>query len=155
MARPKKELTIQQMQQQPVVKKQNFELHPTTLKHIFALDINDDGNFREVAVVKKWQNGSVTYIDVALLDNIDKGRIKGLVMSTHADKYELWDLMYQNRLSNGVNALEYFNQLVKHKMAPGSNTSMLAGSLSSVRADTSSKMIGADFSDPSSGTLGG
>ena len=151
MARPPKIVT--QSQSSAVTKAQSFELLPTTLKHIFLLDIQDNGQLREVAVMKKWENGSVSYIDVGLLDNIDRGRMKDIVTGMHKDNYELYELMFQKKLSNGINALEYFNQLTKHKLTPGSNTSALGGSLSGVRAEKSSNMVGAEFTDPTSGVL--
>ena len=128
-------------------------LHPTALHHIFLVDINDDGQVREVAIVKKWGNGSIAYIDVGLLDEIDRRRMATLCRSFHADKYELFDIMYLQRLSNGLNALEYFSQLTKTKLAPGSNVSAHTGSLAALRPDNRNNMVGAEFSDPQSASL--
>jgi hypothetical protein len=50
---------------------------------------------------------------------IDKQRLRNIVMNRNAGLYELWDLMSQITLGNGVNALLYFNQLVKVRTAGG------------------------------------
>lgn len=125
-------------------------LRKTNLNHIYLLDINDDGRFREVAVSKMERDAtgsiqSILYIDIALLDNVDKGRLKGIVMGQHADKYELWDLMSQQSLSNGKNALDYFHQVTRSVQGIGAVNTSLGGGLSGVKAE-SSAVIGADFS---------
>ena len=132
-------------------------LRPTSLNHVFFFDIEGDGRLREVAVVKaaKAHDGtvqSVYYVDIALLDNVDKGRLKGLVTGQHADKYELWDLMSQQQLNNGKNALDYFHQLVRTVHGPGATNTSLGGGLAGVRAE-SSAMVGAEFTDPTGATL--
>jgi hypothetical protein len=50
---------------------------------------------------------------------IDKQRMRNIVMNRNASMYELWDLMSQITLGNGINALLYFNQLVKVRTASG------------------------------------
>lgn len=132
-------------------------LKPTTLNHIFYLDVEGDGKLREVAVTKmvKNQDGAIQelrYIDIALLDQVDKGRLKALVTNVHANKYELWDLMSQNQLNNGKNALDYFHQLTRIVRGPGAVNTALGGGLAGVRAE-SSQVIGAEFSPPDSGVL--
>jgi len=132
-------------------------LRPTKLHHVFHFDIAGDNKFREVAVVKmaKTADGtiqSVYYIDVGLCDQVDKGRMKTIVTSVHADKYELWDLLSQTTLNNGKNALDYFHQLVKVVHGPGAVTSSPASSLSLVRAE-SGNMVGSEFTDPASGAV--
>ena len=132
-------------------------LRPTGMNHIFYFDVENDGRLREVAVVKaaKASDGSVQsvyYVDIALLDNVDKGRLKALVTGQHADKYELWDLMSQQQLNNGKNALDYFHQLVKTVHGPGATNTALGGGLMGVKAESSS-MIGAEFTDPKGATL--
>lgn len=145
MAPPKKKVSIAD------------RLHKTNLNHIFNFDINGDGVSREVAVVKLEKNreggvSAIYYIDVALLDNIDKGRLKSIITGRHADKYELWDLLSQSTLSNGKNALDYFHQLTKTVRGEGSVNTSLGGGLGTVRAE-SNDIIGAEFSDPASASL--
>lgn len=132
-------------------------LKPTRLNHIFNFDINDDGRYREIALIKmaKGIDGTVAaihYIDIALLDNVDKGRIKAIITNVHANKYELWDLMSQNTLNNGKNALDYFHQLVKVVNGPGAINTSMGGGLAGVQVEKS-QMVGSEFSDPSSGAL--
>lgn len=132
--------------------RKEITLHPTALRHVFYMDVNDDGQLREVFVVKKWEDGSVSYIDVASLDTIDKGRIKKVVLGQHADKYAGWELLDMERLSNGLNGLDYFHQVTKLKRMPGSINTVFGGGLANVRPE-SSKMIGTDFTDPAGGTM--
>lgn len=132
-------------------------LKTTTLHHIYYFDVQGDGRLREVAVVKmdKNQDGtvrSVYYIDIALLDNVDKGRLKSIVTNMHANKYELWDLLAQNTLSNGKNALDYFHQLTRVEHGPGAVNTGFAGGLAGVRAE-SGQVVGSEFSDPASASL--
>lgn len=134
-------------------------LRPTSMNHIFFFDVEGDGRLREVAVVKaaKTQTGSVQsvyYIDIALLDNVDKGRLKGLVTGQHADKYELWDLMAQGTLNNGKNALDYFHQLVRTVHGPGATNTSLGGGLSGVKIE-SNVMVGSEFGDTAGASLEG
>lgn len=140
-------------------KQQGLEtrLRPTGMRHIFQFDVEGNGRLREVAVVKfaKSADGvvqSVYYIDVMLLDNVDKGRLKALVTSTHSDKYELWDLMSQNSLNNGKNALDYFHQLVKTVHGPGAVNTSMGGGLAGVKLEGST-MVGAEFGDPAGASL--
>jgi hypothetical protein len=132
-------------------------LRPTSMNHIFFFDTENDGRLREVAVVKaaRTPDGSVQsvyYIDIALLDNVDKGRLKGLVTGQHADKYELWDLMSQSTLNNGKNALDYFHQLVKTVHGPGATNTSLGGGLAGVKVEGTT-MVGAEFGDPAGASL--
>jgi hypothetical protein len=132
-------------------------LTPTSMNHIFNFDQLGDGRLREVAVVKVDKNKdgtirSVYYIDVALLDNIDKGRLKSIVTNRHSDKYELWDLLSQSTLSNGKNALDYFHQLTKVEHGVGAVNTGFGGGLAGVQAQNES-IVGSEFSDPTSASL--
>ena len=86
---------------------------PGQYPHIEWLDLNGDGVFHECAIVKRDANGNIYYIELAKLDDVDRTRIGKIVMNPRARAFELWDLMSQITLNNGVNALEYFHQLVK------------------------------------------
>jgi len=136
----------------PPVKR--FVKHATRFPHIFMLDVADNGQLREVAVVKEDEGGSIYYIDIVSLDNFDKGRIKTLVTSQHATMYPLWDLMSQQTLSNGKNALDYFHQLVRVKQGAQHANNVFGGGLSSVRAEGSG-LIGQEFTNPNSGVAVG
>jgi hypothetical protein len=125
----------------------SIELRPTSLPHIFLCDVDDSGLLKEIMLVKKFKDGSLYYIEIDTLHQIDKGRIKKIVSSTHADKYEAWELLSQSRLSNGMNALDFFHSNnVKVKRPKGARAS--TGSLESVAAYGTDKMIGDDFVNP-------
>lgn len=124
-------------------------LKVSNLNHVYFLDIQGDGRLREVAVVKmvKDHTGAIQtiyYIDIQLLDMVDKGRLKSIITSTHADKYELWDLLSQQTLNNGKNALDYFHQLTRSLNGPGAINTSLGGGLSAVRPE-SNTLIGSEF----------
>jgi hypothetical protein len=106
--------------------------------------------------VKRWDDGSVSYIDVALLDNIDKGRIKYVIDGVHSDKYPLFELLSQARLSNGLNALDYFHPVVKIKRAPGHINTSGGGGLGSIKVGSGvGALIGQEFSDPTKAETAG
>lgn len=85
-----------------------IEKHETGMRHVYFIDWADTGILREMAVLKEFDDGTIHAVDVALLHPIDKARLKKIITSVHADKYELWELMSQSRLPNGLNALDYF-----------------------------------------------
>lgn len=126
--------------------------HPTPFKHVFLVDVADNGQLREVAIVKEHANGSLSYVDIALLDMTDKGRLKKLISGQHADKYQLWELMDQETLSNGKNALDYFHQMVKTKAAPGHVNTNMGGGLADVPM-ASNRVVGSNFTDTSGGSM--
>lgn len=115
--------------------------------HVRFEDVNDNGLLREVAIVKDWGNGSFSYIDIALLDRIDKGRLKTALMSLHADKDELYEILSRTRFSNGINGLDYFHPLVKLKGSKGMINTIQGGGLAGARPE-SNKLIGSEFSNP-------
>jgi hypothetical protein len=132
--------------------KDKIELTQTSLHHIFLCDVDDSGLLKEIMLVKKFKDGSIYYIEIDPLHNIDKGRIKKIVTSQHADKYEGWELLSQTRLSNGMNALDFFHSNnVKVKRPRGAKSS--SGSLETVQAYGTDKMVGSDFVNPAEANL--
>lgn len=129
-----------------------IEKRKTQLNHVFLIDWNDDGILREIAVVMETEDGSIFGIEVDKLHPIDKSRLKKVITSIHADKYPLWELLSQGRLSNGLNALDFFhNNYVKTKRPRGA---AIGGSLASIQLDLDDgKQIGADFADPRGGIV--
>lgn len=88
------------------------------LPHIFWIDLKSDGVYTECAVMKKDQFDNVYYFPLTALDNIDKRRLQRILTNRNATHFELWDLMSNITLNNGVNALTYFHQLVQ-VLTPG------------------------------------
>lgn len=132
--------------------KETIELTATSLPHIFLCDIDDSGLLKEIMVVKKFKDGSIYYVEIDPLHNIDKGRIKKIVSSQHADKYECWELLSQARLSNGMNALDFFHSNnVKVKRPRGARAA--SGGLEQIASYGTDKLIGSDFSNPSEAHL--
>ncbi len=124
----------------------------TDLPHIFRMDVDDSGLLQEVAVVKEDGDGTIYYIPIAPLHQIDKQRLKKIVTNIHADKYSLWELLSQATLSNGMNALDFFHyNCVKVKRPKGALASR--ETLGNVTGNISDKVIGSDFANPAEAML--
>jgi len=92
------------------------QTHP----HIAWADLHANGVLIEIAVVSLDQNnGDLYFIPVAGLDRVDHERLLRIITKRDAHKYPLWDLMSNSTLKNGINALEYFHQLVKVRSVSG------------------------------------
>ena len=81
--------------------------------HIEWFELSGDGIMHECAVMRRTPDGNVLYFKTNDLDDIDKRRLAGILSDRNANSFELWDLMAQKTLGNGMNALTYFNQLVR------------------------------------------
>lgn len=81
--------------------------------HVEWFELNADGILHECAVMRRTPDGNVLYFKTNDLDDIDKRRLAGILSDRNANNFELWDLMAQKTLGNGMNALTYFNQLVR------------------------------------------
>lgn len=103
--------------------RQKFPYHfewSKTHPHIAWIDVHNNGVAEEVAVLGIDQrNGDVYLIPITTLDSIDRNRLLNIIGKRDAAKYQLWDLMSTTVLKNGLNALEYFNQLVKVRTLSG------------------------------------
>lgn len=84
------------------------------LPHVHRIDLYNQGVDYEVIVMKIDKiGGDIHYIRTDYLDDTDRKRIIQILNKRDARMYEAWDLFSQVTLKNGVNALEYFHQLVK------------------------------------------
>lgn len=86
---------------------------PGNLPHIKWIDLKNDGVLIECAVMKEDSFGNIYFIQVNQLDSIDRRRLARILQNRNAQNFELWDLMSNITLNNGINALTYFHQLVK------------------------------------------
>lgn len=85
----------------------------TNVPHVEWMELHGDGLMHECAIMKRDAHGNVHFIEISKLDRIDKSRISRILSSRNANQMELWNLMSDVTLNNGVNALEYFHQLVR------------------------------------------
>lgn len=83
------------------------------LPHVQWVDLNDNGTLVEVAVVKRDELGNMYFFELNKLDAIDRQRLFNIITKRHSPQFELWDLLSQHTLGNGMNSLDYFHQLVK------------------------------------------
>lgn len=128
-----------------------IEKRETNLKHVYLIDWHDDGLMKEIAVVMEAGDGTLYGIEIDHLHQIDKARLKKFLVSVHADKYPLWELLSQGKLNNGMNALDFFHMnYVKVKRPRGA---ILGGGLATVEVYGTDKMIGSDFADPRGGVV--
>lgn len=134
------------MAEQKSVTHAKIEKIPTQFNHVFMIDWNDDGLMKEIAVVMETPDGTIYGIEVDKLHPIDLARLKKFIVSVHADKYPLWELLASGKIPNGVNPLDFFHMnYVKVKRPRGA---IMGGALASVEVYGSDEMIGSGFSDP-------
>ena len=95
------------------------EIRQGSHPHIGWIDIRRNGIFVECAIMKRDRLGNVYYFPIKWLDEIDKVRLYNIITNRNARSFELWDLMSQITLNNGVNALVYFHQLVRQMTPSG------------------------------------
>lgn len=88
-------------------------------QHVQYLDLYGNGIFTEVVVVKEEVNGDKYFLQTNLLDIIDLERLRNILDKRDSAAYPMWDLMANTMLRNGMNALEYFHQLVRVKTKAG------------------------------------
>jgi hypothetical protein len=89
-------------------------------RHYVSMDLYGNGVAHDVLIVNEDKNnGDVYFIKVEDLDQIDRARVSNILSKRNADTMPLWDVMSQVTLKNGVNALEYFHQLVKVRTKSG------------------------------------
>lgn len=81
--------------------------------HVEWIELHADGILHECVVLKRDNMGNVLYVPINHLDQTDQRRLAVLLSNRNAQQFELWDLMAQTTLGNGMNALAYFHQLVK------------------------------------------
>lgn len=81
--------------------------------HIYWIDLQNNGVAVECAVIKKDNTNNIYFIQLNKLDEVDLQRMLNIVTNRNAKNFELWDLMSQVTLGNGVRALNYFHQLVE------------------------------------------
>lgn len=87
--------------------------------HVEWIDLHNNGQLHEVAIVKRDQIGNIYFIALRELDIVDKRRMAGILSNRNAASVELYELLMQITLGNGVNALDYFHQLVKVRSTSG------------------------------------
>lgn len=104
--------------------------------HIEWLELNADGILHECAIMKRDGYGNVLFFKTNELDEIDKRRLAGILVDRNARNFELWDLMMQKTLGNGVNALAYFNQLVRQLTPQGRVLDPRSGQMGGTAAGT-------------------
>ena len=90
-----------------------------THPHIEWLELHADGILHECAILKTDQVGNKLYFPINYLDAIDKNRLSMILQDRNITNFELWDVMRQKTLGNGVNALAYFHQYAKMYAANG------------------------------------
>lgn len=104
--------------------------------HTQWIDLKNNGVMVECAVLKEDGFGNVYYIEIPSLDAIDKNRIARILAKPRADEVPLWESMGQSQLKNGMNALDYFHQLVKIITPEGVIMNPRVGAIGTGKVDT-------------------
>lgn len=110
--------------------------HKGVQPHVEWIDLKGNGVMVECAVMKRDAFGNIYFVEIPSLDQIDKTRMARILTNRNANNFELWDLMSQITLNNGVNALVYFHQLVKIITPDGVIMNPRAGTVGTGRVDT-------------------
>lgn len=90
-----------------------IKVYPGNLPHIKWIELYGDNVVHECAVMKEDANGNITFIEINNLDEFDKRRLVDILLTRNAGSLPLYEIMGNITLRNGINALEYFHQLVK------------------------------------------
>jgi len=107
---------------------EQLKMLPGKYPHIKWIDLESNGIMIECAIMKEDKTG-ITYFPLSSLDEVDRRRLFKIIKSRNAPTFPLWDLMSQITLNNGVNALEYFHQLVKIITPSGQKIDPLRGKM--------------------------
>lgn len=90
-----------------------MNLRPSKFNHVFWADLYGKGVMEEIVVIAQDKIGNVWYIPIKNLDEVDRRRIVRIITDRQASILPLFEVMASTKLGNGMNALEYFHQLVK------------------------------------------
>jgi len=113
-----------------------LKIYEGSLPHIYWIDLAGNGMMHECAVMKKDNLGNVYFFPLKSLDTVDKGRLARIVKNRQAKNFPLWELMEQITLNNGVNALDYFHQLVEMITMTGKRVRPQEGIIGTGMVDT-------------------
>ncbi len=97
--------------------------------HIEWVDLQGNGTLTEVAVVRRDEQNNLYFFELNKLDGIDRQRLFNIITKRHAPQFELWDLLSQHTLGNGMNSLDYYHQLVKVLTSSGTVIDPKAGTV--------------------------
>ena len=89
------------------------QTHKGQYPHIEWIDLKNDGVLIECAIMKRDPNGNIYFFPLKFCDQVDKRRLFKIITNRNAAMYELWDLMSNMTLGNGMNSLEFFHQFVR------------------------------------------
>ncbi len=107
-----------------------------TIPHTQWIDLKNNGVLIECAVLKEDGFGNVYYLEIPSLDGIDKNRLTRIISTPRSADIPLWETMGNSMLKNGMNALEYFHQLVKIITPEGVIMNPRVGAIGTGKVDT-------------------
>jgi len=84
----------------------------------------------------RFKEQNIYYIEIPSLDGIDKNRIARILAKPRASEVPLWESMGLSQLKNGMNALDYFHQLVKIITPEGVIMNPRVGAIGTGKVDT-------------------
>lgn len=122
------------------------QTHKGNYPHIEWIDLKNDGVLVECAIMKRDPNGNIYFFPLKFCDTVDKRRLFKIITNRNANMYELWDLMSNMTLGNGMNALEFFHQFVRVLTASGKIINPTLGTVGAA----SGTVVMRDKNDPAS-----
>lgn len=81
--------------------------------HVEWIELYADKILHECLVVLRQPGGNLLFIKLAELDGIDKDRIVHFLRDRNVRAFSFAELLRSRTLPNGINALEYFHQMVQ------------------------------------------
>lgn len=120
---------------------QQTQFQASYKKHVEYLVLEDDKVAVECAILRKTPTGDTFYLTIESLDGIDRSRLVNLLSRPNSHQSELWEIMMYVTLNNGVNALEYFHQLVYVKTASGAIMKPAMGRTGAYQVGTAPKQV--------------
>lgn len=100
--------------------------------HVEWIELYNDQVLHECAILKTNGDGAKLFFPINHLDDIDKKRLASILADRNSRSLELWDLMQQKTLGNGINALVYFHQFVKQLTPNGKIIDTRSGQVGAV-----------------------
>lgn len=120
-----------------------YKVKATNTPHVYWVDLYNNNIAVQVAVMAFDQrNRDLHFMRIDSLDAIDQNRLIKVLSRRDARNYALWDLLSQQTLKNGMNALEFFHQFVKIRTVHG--PILNAGSSMRGFGDAASKPVSFD-----------
>ena len=105
-----------------------FKYQPSQdFPHVYWIDLYRNNMMHECAVTKASPSGTVAFIKLNDLNEIDKQRLARILTNPMHKGKELYEAMQYTTLNNGENALKFFSQMTQLLSPNGTITNASTG----------------------------